>query len=277
MIKNNILTKSKLDLTFIPTPFVFCPLPVRDPKLKEWERVTGNSSMNLISSKGIPFGKWGRISLTLLITEALRSGNKELELGKVGEVLKSVGQSSTGGQGGSITRITDQMRRIGSTYIEFSTLQEDIDTFHEKSFNVGIADEIELYWGKRDNDIQSTLFQNRILLSDRFYDLIDKHSIPVDLNIYTSMNPLEQDIYSWLIRRMYGLRKTTVVKWEHLYTQFGENITPTAKPRFRERFKKALYEVTHKSYKTAKIKVLPEGIKLSPSPLSIKNEGRIIT
>jgi hypothetical protein len=268
------------NISFVPVPFIFCPLPVRDPKENEWSRETGNSSMFLTSSKGIPFGKWGRISLTLLITEALRTGNKELAIGRVGEVLKSVGQSVTGGKSGSITRITNQMNRIGHTYMSFDSNLSDGNIQGIKSINVGIADELELYWSNSqvgEHELQNFLFENRILLSDRFYELIEKHSTPIDLDCYASMNPLEQDVYSWLVRRMYTLRKPTLVKWDHLYTQFGENITPTAKPRFRERFKKALYDVTQKSYHDAKIQVENEGIRLYPSPLSIKNEGRLIT
>ena len=81
-------------------------------------------------------------------------------------------------------------------------------------------------------------------------------------------SPMAIDIYCWLTYRMSYLRKSTIIPWVGLQTQFGAEYGRTRD--FKARFQKHLKEVIL-VYQDVRITPNDEGLILYPSPTHVKS------
>ena len=61
--------------SYIPSPFIAAALPSRDIKKPVFIRKYNNVTMKLTSGSKVPFGKYGRLLLTILTTHAVLCKN----------------------------------------------------------------------------------------------------------------------------------------------------------------------------------------------------------
>ena len=87
-----------------------------------------------------------------------------------------------------------------------------------------IADRGEFWWDAKRPD-QSSLWDSKIELGEKFFHEIIAHPIPLDMNILKTMkrSSLGLDLYLWLTYRTFNLTRPRRLSWKQLYCQFGSN------------------------------------------------------
>ena len=88
--------------------------------------------------------------------------------------------------------------------------------------NAVIADHTVFWWNERKPD-QPSLWDSKIELSEKFFNEIINHPVPIDMNTLTALkrSPLGLDLYLWLVYRTFSLRAPQRLTWQQLYRQFG--------------------------------------------------------
>lgn len=235
---------------------------------KSGRKITKTESVSL----GFPFGSRPRLLLAWLGREVKRTKSPEIELGSsITHFMSEIGlDQATGGVRGSMTLLREQMKRLFSARIMFSDQSPDsLDIQHFNSTSMQIADDMQLWWSPRDPD-QLGLFNSTVRLSDRFFQEIVEHGVPLDMRALKALkqSPFELDLYSWLTYRFFTLSKRTLVPWHALKDQFGSEIT--GMPQFRFKLRKALDSVLV-VFPDAKLDPdNPEGLVLLPSNTSVR-------
>lgn len=252
-------------------------LPHMDPKLPPgtmYSRSTGRATLNIVATTrkyGIPYGSIPRVLLAWICTEAVRTQNKQLDLGRSqAEFLKRIGLHSNGSD---IARFRKQAMSLFRSVI---SIEYDDDDLSENSLRLPISTSEKVFW-HNNPDVQS-LWVSSLNLTDEFFQEVTARPVPMDLRVYHSISksPLAMDIYTWLTYRMYVLRhsgKPSVrIPWLGLKGQIGSNYADTAAGvrSFRYYFLKRLEEVLV-FYPEARghITVTPDNMVLTPAPLHI--------
>ena len=162
-----------------------------------------------------------RLLLAWLTTEAVRTKQRELELGdSLSSFMRELSMVPTGGRWGSITRLKDQTGRLfGSTV---SLTYSDADKRAEKGFR--LADESVLWWDPKTPD-QASLWKSTVTLSEKFFAEVTERPVPVDMRALRALkkSSLALDIYTTLTHRASYLTKPSTVTWAGLAGQFGSD------------------------------------------------------
>ena len=85
-----------------------------------------------------------------------------------------------------------------------------------------IAERGEFWWNERKPD-QSSLWNSKIELGEKFFNEIIRHPVPIDMNTLTALkrSSLGLDLYLWLTYRTFTLRTPKRITWRQVYRQFG--------------------------------------------------------
>lgn len=249
-------------LGFLARAMVQATMPHRRVAGNEFARRNGDYTLTIIapSKIGLPYGTVPRLLLAWLTTEAVRTKSRELELGhSLSAFMRELGLVPTGGRWGSITRLKEQARRLFSSTVS-ATYDAD-DRFADMGFRV--ADQT-LFWWDPQRPEQAALWQSTVTLSERFYNEVIAHPVPVDMRALRALkrSPLALDLYAWLTYRMSYLKRPTVIPWAALAAQFGSDYG-----RLRD-FKVAFLAELQKVevvYSEARVEATDDGLMLRPS------------
>ena len=157
------------DLGFMARMMVLCSLPRSNPgNRKEYKRVNGPFTLYMQSGPGnkLPYGNFPRLLLAWLCTEVVRTGSRELVLGRsLSGFMRTLGilSSDSGGATGVRTRIRNQMRRLFGCTV--SMIYED--ERGEASVTSLVADRTEFWWNER-KPAQPVLWDSKIRLGEDF-------------------------------------------------------------------------------------------------------------
>lgn len=257
--------KESGDLGFLATAMVYASLPHSDVKEGIFKRRNGTISLTIMNDPdiGLPYGKIPRILTAHLCTEAKRTGEPIIDLGRSqAQFMERIGLSSSGGKRGDIKRFHEQAKRLFTSTITLTG--EPGGQFHWKKIN--ISDAGMLLWNPHDPHTDSQ-WQSKITLSQPFFEECISHSIPIDLRVLHALrSPLAIDIYVWLTYRYNSVRRPTPITWKQLKWQFGSNYpnSQQGEADFRFNFKKQLRQVCA-IYQTAELNVNQDGVTLLPS------------
>ena len=168
----------------------------------------------------LPFGNLPRLLLAWVCTEAVRTQSRELVLGaSLADFMRKLDiYSTSGGTTGGRTRLRNQMDRLFNASV--SLIYEDA---HNKQFiSSHIADRGEFWWNPRRPD-ERMLWESKIRLGEDFFKEINRHSVPLDMNILKALkrSSLGLDWYLWLTYRTFSLKRPLRLSWRQLYHQFG--------------------------------------------------------
>ena len=96
------------------------------------------------------------------------------------------------------------------------------DEHGEVTVNSLIADRTEFWWNERKPD-QSSLWESKIELGEKFFNKIIQYPVPLDMNTLTVLKrcSLGLDLYLWLTYRTFSLRAPQRLTWRQVYRQFG--------------------------------------------------------
>lgn len=220
------------ELAFMSKCFIQATLPHSDPgDIPIWGRKNGDYTLTIQphfvldeqgkpKNIGLPYGTVPRLILAWANGEVVKTKSRELLLGKsLSDFMDKIGfGGATGGKNGSITRLKNQSMRLFSSKLSL-TYQ---GAGKLSVANALLADYAEYFWDPV-HPGQQSLWDSRVVLSERFYNLLLSAPVPLDWRILKSLkrSPLALDLYMWLSYRMFALKKPQSIKWETLAKQFG--------------------------------------------------------
>ena len=85
-----------------------------------------------------------------------------------------------------------------------------------------VADRTVFWWSEGKPD-QSSLWDSKIELGEKFFNEIINHPVPLNMNTLTALkrSALGLDLYLWLVYRTFPLATPLRLTWRLLYSQFG--------------------------------------------------------
>ena len=270
---------------FMIRGLVNASMPYKDPKTRIFERRNGNTSLTMIGgySKGLPYGRYPRLLLAWVTTEAVRTRKAELHLGDSLRdfLLNVVGVSDTGGQNGTRTRFIEQAARLFGAHITveqsgLTSADGSASRLRIRNLSIGEsadldpADERRLWTPQQEGEAGK--FQSTLTLSTNFFRECVDAPVPIDLRAYRALSnsALAMDVYSWLTYRMsYQQGTGRPIPWLALMHQFGSNYSgEKALSNFRRDFLTALGVVT-RLYSAARVEDTDKGLVLRASPTHV--------
>ena len=209
-------------------------------------------------SVGVPFGSRARLIMLYLQTEALKSGSREVELGKSLRAWFARLGIAPGGK--SIKEVREQAERISRCRL----------SFHMSSagggpgglVNQNIVDTAMFLDAECPN--QGSLFLETVKLSESFFEQLKKHPVPIEEAAIRAIsnNSMALDIYCWLSYRLHVLKAPTPLTWTALKAQFGAGFGKLA--QFKYKFQPNL-ALALAVYREARVEVSDRGLVLFPS------------
>ncbi len=252
------------EVGFLARALVQATLPHSDPKSNEFVRHNGHFSLSILAPKGVglPYGRYPRLVLAYLNTEAVKRKTRHIELDHhFSHFCAALGIPPTTGPRGSLPMLREQMQRL------FASTFQCVFHDEEKGRHAGegflIAEKRALWWDPR-RDSGDASWGSHVVLSERFYREATETPVPLDLRVLRALrSPFEIDIYVWLTWRFFRLRKPVTIPWASLQLQFGCSYK---NPRhFKRRFLLYLKSVT-RYYPAIRLNSAESGLMLMPSP-----------
>jgi hypothetical protein len=256
-------------LNFVYSGWAQCALPHRRlPDEQPWEisveRVrlvvepgrrpkNGDGPLEFL---GVPFGSHARLILLYLQTEALRTGSREVELGRsLRDWLGRIGVS-VGGRTGKLVK--DQAERISRCRL----------TFHIQGgktaglINQSIVDRALFIEDAHEG--QGRLSLETAKLSEGFFEQLKKHPVPLEEAAIKAINnnPAALDCYLWLAYRLHVLSGPRLITWAALKAQFGTAYREAY--HFKNKWTGTL-QMAMAVYPGANVDIVDEGVILKPS------------
>ncbi|MGB5160047.1 MAG: replication protein RepA [Thermoanaerobaculia bacterium] len=250
----------------MPRILVLATLPHSLPSTNRIDRINGRFTLRMEASRsiGLPYGTYPRLVLAYLTTEALRTKNTEIHLGRTpNDFIRKLGLTPISGPRGTSQRLQEQLRRLRFTRF---TWQSSVG-LHPRNRGRGFVDSgsSPLLRLARERLSRRPVWHPRILLGWDFFEEITRSAVPVDLRAIHQLkgSPFAIDLYVWLTHRMSYLQNPTRVSWQSLQAQFGADYS---RPRdFRRKAMDRLAEVIQ-VYSIARLGQWSGGLVLYPSP-----------
>lgn len=207
-------------------------------------------------SYGVPYGARARMILFYLQTQAVRTGSREVELGRsMRDWMERMGLAI----GGETARsLREQAGRISACTLKF---------FWDDEAREGWARGAIVTSGLRfkiPETEQGSLWEDRVVLDEMFWTALRKHPVPLLEAAIRQLRDrsMSLDIYVWLAWRLHQIEKPTSISWSALHAQFGGGFKAVKhfKPAFSEALAAALA-----AYPEARISLQDSGIMLFAS------------
>lgn len=295
--------RSAGSLGFMTRALVSATMPYKDPKAKVFERRNGDLTLTILAPNGVPYGKYPRLLLSYLVTEAVATRSNVVVLGDtLAEFLKaSIGVRATGGAQGTQTRLSDQMQRLftsivsvgqrvtsesGSRSFQFENITlvergrlEDkdmarLDKLQDEPAAPEAGTESELW--RQVEEGAAGRWNSVVELTPRFFQECVETPVPIDLRAYKVLGdaPMAMDIYAWTTyRASYIKHPTRPIPWAVLQAQFGSGLpfTEQGTRDFKKAFKRNLdlVRLVHPGLRVDETSNA-SGVVLLPSPTSVK-------
>ena len=231
------------DMGFMARLLTLCSLPRTNPGDRaQYKRQNGPYKLIMIAGgdNKLPFGNLPRLLMAWVCTEAVKTQDRKLVLGKsLAGFMHELGlYSDSGGRRGDRTRLKNQIDRLFHCRVDL--IYED--QHKKRTTQSNFTKETMLWWDYHDPE-QNTLWKSWILLGEELFNEIIAHPVPLDMRILKAMrrSPLGLDIYMWLSYKTYALhqnqlengrrhqtgsntarlKETETLSWPRLYAQFG--------------------------------------------------------
>ena len=207
----------------------------------------------VVSRVGVPYGSRARLILLYLQSEAIRTGLREIELGRSLRVW--LGRMGIPIGGKSLKDVREQALRISRCRMSFQITQGK----HIGLVNQNIVD-TALFHEEEQGGLLET-----VRLSEGFFEQLKKHPVPLQDSAIRALsnNSSALDIYCWLAFRLHSLNSNTRISWAALHGQFGAGVKH--RYHFKASFNDAL-QIALAVYPEARVDVEDAGLRLHPSP-----------
>lgn len=225
-----IKSHSKKELqyrSYMSSPFIAASLPLKDVKKNLFTRTYNNISLTLTSDTKVPFGKNGRLLLSILTTHAVLKKNKPgepvvLEYKSLQNLLDELQLPKQRGKevkeqlecfSGSTFVFKEKRTKLSEAYLfeEFMPTEEQIygkvtATLH----STGIVPFFESmqYVDLEDEKSNKKSIGFKIVLSEKFTQLSQEHAVPINYTIYKQIKSVVgKDLYTWFVYRNNSIKE----------------------------------------------------------------------
>jgi hypothetical protein len=246
-------------------------LPHSQPVDNEFTRHSGLYDLCLLTPRrvGLPYGRYPRLILVWLITEAVRRRTPLLYLPRTLSTFASqLGITPSSGSKGTLVQLREQLHRlVNVTFACLGAVPSQsafplAPGFYEGG-GIRPVKRYLLWWDDPESDPATPY----LLLNEDFYQELIAHPIPVSLAVLRSFrSPLEMDVYMWLTWRSVRslrLQRPEPISWKALHRQFGADYTE--EKAFRFNFLRAVKRVLT-FYAAIRVKSTRRGFVLYPFP-----------
>lgn len=253
-------------LGFMARSLIQATLPHRKVIENEFIRKNGLFTLSIVnrSKIGIPYGSIPRLLLAWITTEAIRTKERHLILGKtLSSFMSELNLTPKSGRLGTISRLKEQMKRLFSASI--SCTYDDGKSWAIQ--NVNPVSKSNLWWDPWEVN-KSNFSESAITLNEDFFREIVDSPVPIDLRVLKPLarSPLAIDVYCWLTYRVSYLKQNASIPWGVLQLQFGSGYPQTQ--RGKRDFKRAFIRELKKIsifYKKANFEIEQEFLVLKSS------------
>lgn len=206
---------------------------------------------------GVPYGARARMILLFLQTQAVRTGSREVDLGR--SMWAWMGRMGIAWGGETARAMREQAARISACSLKFFWEDEDSDGWARGAIvSSGLR-----FHAAADPD-QGRLWEERVSLDETFFRALCDHPVPIQEAAIRELRDrsVSLDLYVWLAWRLHTLQKLTPISWAALHAQFGGGFREIR--HFRPRFVESLAAAVA-AYPAARVDVGDAGIVLHPS------------
>jgi hypothetical protein len=258
-----VLSEDAEKIGFTYSGFALTSLPHKPLTEPVWRREGHNITLLLESgydrlgkAVGVPYGSYARFILLFLQSEAVKTGSREIELGRSMRVWLGTMGLSIGGT--TYKMVAEQAKRISNCRLQFYADRGGKELMRHGGFVDGSISMTGL------TSDQPSLWQDRVVLNEEFYRALREHPVPLSENALKAIGPRSMviDVYIWLAYRLHALTKDVDVSWVALHAQFGAGFQLLRK--FRAHFIECL-DLALATYPEARVSIGERGITLSPS------------
>lgn len=285
-------------LSFLPGLFTTASLPFKNVKKTSFKRRGSQGlSLTLTSPINVPYGRYGRLLLTILTTHAVLSKEKGvpvlIEYKSLSELLKEMMLPRQRGKA-----IKEQLDCFTNASFSFEQRTQELkagylfkEMYENGNYPKGDVEVVTKTTGailfttgvqyQEVTDCQSDpRFGNfKIIISAEFAHFCQQHAVPIDYTVYKDISStVGKDIYAWLVFRNNGLTKPTFIPRDKLVEQFMPVQDNSNKNTVNVNYAfiiNQIKEIKKKYYPDAKIEIdsCGAGITLykSPTPISRKD------
>lgn len=213
--------QQKKIMAYIPSFFTTASLPFRNVNSPVFIRKGSNGiTLKLSAPENVPFGRYGRLLLSLFTTHAVLSKEKDsavmIQYDKLLDLLNELQLPKSRGKDikeqldcftNASFAFEQKLRELKNGYL-FKDLYEE-DSYPKKDvivttvstgnirFTTGVQYK-EIEDGSRSNKLGAF----KIILSPEFASFCQAHAVPIDYTAYKNIeSPAGKDIYAWLVYR----------------------------------------------------------------------------
>lgn len=278
---------------YVPGPFIVAGLPARDVKNLPFKRKYNNITLTLTGIEHVPYGKYGRLLLSIITTHAVLSKNSgnntvTIEYNSLNQLLKELQLPRTRGK-----EIRDQLEYFSKATFVF---EEKITATAQKHLFKNLFDEDDYYEYKQNIsasnvstgvipfmsqfhciDVTDSVTKGTVAisfeLSEPFTKYSREHSVPIDYTVYKEISsPIGKDLYSWLMYRCNSLcdNEPLFIPSNSLIKQFmpvGKDSARNQEWRNYDYLKGLIQQIKEKYLPTLNVSIKPDGIILKKSYL----------
>lgn len=286
-------------LSYIPGLFTTASLPFKNVNKTVFTRKGSQGlTLTLTSPVNVPFGRYGRLLLTVLTTHAVLSKEKNvpviIEFKSLSELLKEMQLPRQRGKDikeqldcftNATFAFTHRETSLKSGYL-FTELYDGKYPNKDVEVTTHTTGSIRFTTGVQFQEIDDKITDKRygnfkIVISAEFANFCQKHAVPIDYGVYKSISSaVGKDIYAWLVFRNNGLKNPVFIRRDQLVEQFmpvSENQDSNTVNVNYAFIINQIKEIKKKYYKDVRIDetTSSDGITLYPSPTPvIKNDTR---
>ncbi len=228
-----------LYMSYIPSFFTTASLPFKNVNKTTFTRKGSQGvTLTLTSPTNVPFGKYGRLLLSVLTTHAVLSKEKNMpvmiEYSSLADLLRELQLPKQ--RGTEIKEQLDCFRNAAFCFeqrvetLQAAYLFEDLikkpypkgDVRVETTTTGNIRFTTAVQFQKVTDDKNGSWFGNfKILLSGEFAAFCQQHAVPINYSVYKEISSAAgKDIYAWLVYRNNGLKDSVFIPRDKLVEQF---------------------------------------------------------
>ena len=292
--------EKKRQIGYIPSFFTTASLPFKNVHKTVFTRKGSQGvTLTLSSPKNVPFGRYGRLLLSILTTHAVISQNKDnsllIEYASMADLLRELQLPKQRGKDikeqlecfSNASFIFDQEVKetkagylFADMYEDGNYPKEDVIVTTKTTGNIRFTTGVQ-YQEVRDGSGDNKTGHFKILLSPEFTDFCQQHAVPIDYEAYKDIeSPIGKDIYAWLVYRNNGLNEPVFIPKAKLVEQFlplGPDAHPKQESVNYGRIVEQLNLIKEKYYPEVKFSIDKTGAGItlykSPTPV-LKNDTR---
>lgn len=280
--------------SFLPSPFIAASLPLRFVKSSKFTRKYNDMSLTLSSADYLPYGRYGRLLLTILTTHAVlskntnQSGGVEVYYDKLSQLLDEMDLPRSRGD-----KVKDQLENFSKTSFLF---EGRVSKVAQKSLFKDAYDEGEDLNGKvtvtqistgnirfmsgfqyiqLDDGENKKNVSFKIVLSDEFVKFSKEHAVPIDYTAYKEIgSDVGKDLYAWFIYRNNAIKEPLHIPRQLLIDQFMPVTDEAKKNNEKANYAYIIDQIKlikEKYYKELNVSISEDGtgITLYKSPVPI--------